>query len=315
MKETVKLEELLQIDPAREEKKIIHFLNESLGKLNRDGVVIGLSGGLDSSTCAYILKKALPKKKILALVLPEKNSQSLNIEHAKLVAQELDLETEEIDLTEILEKLGAYQLIPEDFSEKEKLESTLKRISKIIGTPHLFSFGFSFLYGEKRLPRRLLSKFLLPYISKIFAFAYTKVRVRMIVLYYQALLNNFALVGTTDKTEWTVGFFDKYGDSVCDLTLLRHLYKTQIRQLAGFLGVPQVIIEKPSSGDLIGDLANETLFGLTYEKLDAILFALENGFSEKQIIQLIGVSAKTIKIIKDTLENNKKRQNLPLVLE
>lgn len=310
------LEDFLKIDPTLEEQKIIAFLKRSLKDLNRNGAAIGLSGGLDSSTVAYLLKKALDKNKILALILPERDSDPKNIEHARLVAKTLDLEAIEINITEILEKIGVYKLMPERNLEKEKIESIITNLGKAINTPSLFTTGYSQIYGtQKGLIANIAAKFLSPYLGRFTAFAFPKVRLRMIFLYYYAMLKNFALVGTSDKSEWTIGFFDKYGDGAHDISPLRHLYKTQIRKLAEYIGVPKEIINKPSSGDLIAGLPNETLIGLTYEQLDQILYALDHKYLKSEIIKTLNTSPKILETIKLAIQTNKKIQSLPLALD
>lgn len=302
------LENFLKIDPAQEEQKIQAFLRSSLKDLNKNGAVIGLSGGLDSSTVAFILKKVLPKNKIFALILPERDSDPKNIEHARLVAKTLNLETIEINITEILEKIGVYKLMPEAHLGKEKIESIITNLGKAIKTPSLFTTGYSQIYGtQKGLLANIVSRFT--------AFAFPKVRLRMIFLYYYAMLKNFAVIGTTDKSEWTIGFFDKYGDGAHDISPLRHLYKTQIRKLAEYIGVPKEIIQKPSSGDLIAGLPNEVLIGLSYEKLDQILYGLDHKHPEEKIIKTVGISQKALESIKQAIQTNKKIQSLPLALD
>jgi len=112
---------------AQEDVKIRDFLESSLERLNRVDAVIGLSGGLDSSTCAYLLRRVLEKDKILALIMPERDSDPVNIEHARLVAKNLDLRIIETDLTEILEKIGIYKLVStKEASNSAGLEKLIK---------------------------------------------------------------------------------------------------------------------------------------------------------------------------------------------
>jgi len=155
-------EVLPKITSAQEDVKIRDFLESSLERLNRVGAVIGLSGGLDSSTCAYLLRRVLEKDKILALIMPERDSDPVNIEHARLVAKNLDLRIIEIDLTEILEKIGIYKLVStKEASNSAGLEKLIKNLTKLTRSSSLFSTGISLAYGMKeghlkRLAARLL---------------------------------------------------------------------------------------------------------------------------------------------------------------
>ena len=307
------LMEKLKINPQAETVKIEKFISTQLKDLGKDGVVLGLSGGLDSSVCAYLCTRVLRKDKILTIILPEKDNNPLNMEHAKLIAKTLQLPTKTISLTSFLEQIGVYKLFTdEERSNREKVEGLIKGLGKVLKTPSLFTTGMSFQYGGKfGLKEKVERKLLLPYSKKFLALTYAKVRLRMLLLYYYAALNNYLVIGTTDKTEWTVGFYDKYGDGANDITLLRHLYKTQIRQLASYLGVPKEIIQKPSSGDLIAKLPNEVIMGFTYEQLDQILYGLEKGMSDQNIAGEVGIDKGSVQTIKTAITIEQVKREMP----
>jgi NAD+ synthase len=121
------------------------------------------------------------------------------------------------------------------------------------------------------------------------------------------------LIGTTDKTEYTVGHYDVHGDGANDITLLRHLYKTQIKKLAQYIGVPKEITDKPSSGDLFGNLPNEVTFGISYEQLDNLLSAIERNRPEKELVKIVPL--KFVKDFKKSIEIAKLSRSLPLALD
>jgi NAD+ synthase len=143
------------------------------------------------------------------------------------------------------------------------------------------------------------------------AFMLGKLRLRMIMLYHHAALNNCLVAGTLDKSEWSIGFYDRYGDGACDLALLVHLYKTQIRALARHLGLPPRIVTKPSSGDLFRGTPNEALIGMSYEQLDAVLWGLERGLPEEEICMQVSVGLARVEEVCRAAQATRARDDLP----
>lgn len=135
----------------------------------------------------------------------------------------------------------------------------------------------------------------------------------MVYLYYQAWLNNYAVAGTLDKSEWSIGLFDPHGDGACDMAILRHLYKTQIKQLAISIGVPDEIIKKPSSGDIYGNVSWEYGMGMTYNQLDQVLYGLEHGYRRDQLTKIL--PEKAIRSIESGLKVANLIKSLPLHIE
>lgn len=305
---------LLKIDTHTEIEKIIRFIKEKVKQLNKDGVVLGLSGGLDSSTCAYLLTEALEKNKILGLILPERDSGKINMMHARMVAKNLGIKTTEIEISRVLDYIGVYKIGPDELKTKADVESIQKKkeISKIIlgAGKHLAFKRLAIMHGIDELP--LLLRPLGGVFYKNNAFSLTKVRTRMLHIYYYAWLHNYAVIGTLDKSEYSIGLFDPHGDGACDLAILRHLYKSQIKQLAIEIGVPMEITQKKSSGDLYGNEAWEDAMGMTYEQLDQILIGLEKGYPEEELMQII--DAKGIEAIKKGKEVSGLLRSLPIAL-
>ena len=313
-----KLVEKLKIDLKKESEKIENFISSEVERLGRDGVVIGLSGGLDSSTVAYLCKKVLGKEKILALILPEKDSNPRNIEDARIVAKELDLIRKEIDLTSFFEEIGIYTLSIEKISQDRKLIDDLisenrKLVDDFIKTSKELPSGFPNFYGKKNEFEDSIEKLFPGYTNEMAALITAKTRLRMIFLHYYAALNHYLVIGTSDKSEWNIGYYD--GDAIVQIQPLLHLYKTQIRQLASYLGVPKNIIEKTSSADLFGiGLPNEVLIGLSYELLDSILYGLDHQYSAKEIITLTGAKEEQIEAVVQLVAADKIRKSLPSFL-
>lgn len=300
----------MRINTRREVQKISQLLVGEMERLGRDGVVLGLSGGLDSSVCASICVTALGKKKVHTFILPERDSSQENVDHAHLIAQGLGLAPITIDITPLLEHIGVYQLIKKDTANNLTLiKKGIQWITNMSGNASAFGVGMSLLYGNRK--KNVLTKLAGKPLDAIHAFALSKVRTRMLVLYFHALQVNCLVVGTTDRSEWQIGFYDKYGDGACDIALLRHLYKNQIRDLARYLSLPECIINKPSSGDLAANLPNESAIGFSYEQLDAMLWGLEQQLPDQEIISQLGVHKKELAALKDLKRIAGLREGLP----
>jgi len=139
-----------------------------------------------------------------------------------------------------------------------------------------------------------------------------KHRVRMVLLYSYAEHQNLLVVGTANKTEFLTGFFVKYGDGAADIMPLLPLYKTQVRQLAKFLQVPEKIISKAPSPDLIPGITDEFAMGITYEKLDLVLIGLEANMEVEGIAETSRVSRKTIEYVRELGKRSEHMRKPPL---
>lgn len=310
------IREGLRIDAPQVAKDIEKFILSEVNRLGKRGVVLGLSGGLDSSACAYLCVHALGRDRVLTYILPERDSDPQSIIDAELVAQALGLKATHIDISPMLANLGVYDLIPKELAgDRNLIERGVRWITRLLFTSSVFSEGIALLYNtRKNFLLRLTRRFVWKPLSSIQAFVIAKVRQRMVTLYFHAMVNNCLVVGTTDRSEWSVGFYDPYGDGVSDVQLLRHLYKTQIRELAKYLGVPASIINKPSSADLAAGLPNEIAIGLTYEKLDAILWGMNHELAEKEIMAQAAVTHADLVAVQKAISLARLRESLPSML-
>ena len=310
------IKEGLYFDAAQAVSEIEQFIRSEVHRLGKRGVVLGLSGGLDSTTCAFLCVRALGRAHVLTYMLPERDTNAQNMADAELVTKTLGLKTIQINISSVLETLSVYDLVSsEQAGDRRLIERGIRWISGLSSTPSAFSEGIALLYNTKanfwlRMARWIFWKPL----GRIHAFAITKVRQRMVTLYFHAMVNNCLVVGTTDRSEWSVSFYDPYGDGASDVQLLRHLYKTQIRELAKYLGVPSRIVNKPSSGDLAAGLPNESAIGLTYEQLDSILWGMNHGLTEKEIVIQTSVTPADIGAVKKAISLARLRESLPSML-
>ena len=101
-----------------------------------------------------------------------------------------------------------------------------------------------------------------------------RARIRKNILYYYANSKNLSVLGSSDKSEYLIGYFTKFGDGAADILPIASLYKTQVREMARFLGIPDHIIQKKSSPNLWPNHSAESEIGASYEEIDAILYCI-----------------------------------------
>ena len=274
--------------------RISVFLKNFIEDNGYSGAVIGVSGGIDSAVVLALLSRILPKSKIRALILPERDSNPISSEHARLVCDKYGVDCEEIDITSILRSLGIYSLQPPakllPYSVKAKY--AMKKWKKYGSTYELDIHGSTDEDFRKGV-----------------AYYRSKHRVRMCKLYMEAERLGFTVVGTTNRTEWLTGFYVKWGDDATDVEPLLHLYKTEIFELARELNVPKEIIEKPPSPDLIPGITDEMALGMSYREIDEILMAMDEGRD------LLEFEKGKVDRVKKLLELGKKRNTRMVSLE
>ena len=298
------LEELkakMKIDPEKVALSLENFIREYTEKLEREGVILGLSGGIDSAVIAALCVRALGSKKTFALIMPEKDSKKEHTKDALNFAQELGIEAKLINITPYLEELGVYKLFPMD-----KLLSSGKLKGALVRKAYHFyerkTGKLPFLESLSGFKDKEYSS----YLAKGNAYYRAKHRLRMILLYLYGELENRLVVGTGNKSEYKIGYFVKHGcDDATDIMPLLNLYKTQVRELARYLNILARIIEKPPSPDVMPGLTNdEEVIRISYEKLDLILLALEKEWKVLDIVKNLGVKEDKVIYIKKLIHKS-----------
>ncbi|PLV59349.1 NAD(+) synthase [Thermotoga sp. KOL6] len=277
-------------------KELITFLKKAVEKLNRRGAVVGVSGGIDSAVVINLCVEALGNDRVFGLILPERDSSKDSVKDAISLCKQLKIDYQIRSITPILRKIGVYKLFPPRlfFPESVVRKYVMNKWSSLSKDP--FFDDLRNIGTEEFL--------------KGLAYYRIKHRVRMCFLYFEAEKRGYAVVGTTNKTEYLTGLYVKWGDESVDIEPIMHLYKTQVYELAKELDVPEKILKKPPSPDLIPGVTDEMAFGMSYAELDRILMKMVEGKD------LSGEDKRRVERVRTILKLAKTyRQSLPITFD
>ncbi len=292
--------DVLKIDPAQELEKLSKFIVDQVNVVfRRKGVVVGLSGGIDSAMISAVSVHALGKEKVVGLILPESESNPISSEFAFKHAQEMGIEHRRIDITPTVDSVVNYKwrdeflqkLIPE-YRPGYKYNISLPTDLLERDTFSFYMLQVQMPDGEIKKKRMSLDEF-----RAITSFANIKIRARMLHLYAEAERRNLLVVGTTNRTEFILGDFCKYGDGGTDIEPITHLYKNQIYQLSDYLKViPEIINRQPSPDTFSLPVTDqEFFFRISFDNLDHLLYAWENKISEGEAAKALDLSEDAVK--------------------
>ncbi len=289
--------ESILIDPAAETERIVSFLQKSVRHtLHRYGGVVGISGGVDSSLVLALCVRAFGTARVTAVMMPEKDSDPETERLSRLVAEHFGVDPILEDITPVLDGFGCYprrdeairRVFPEyDASAGYKAKIVLPQNLLEEDTLNVFSLAIITPQGEEKSQRLPLREYF-----QIVAASNFKQRTRMSMLYYHAELRNYAVIGTANKNEHDQGFFVKWGDGGVDLKPIAHLFKSQVYQLAEYLGVPEVIRSRPPTTDTYSapSTQQEFFFRLPFETMDLLWYAQEHDVPIQQVAQVMNLS-------------------------
>ena len=290
----------MKIDAEKLSVSLENFIAEYVDKLERDGIILGLSGGIDSAVVAALCKKAVGSDKVLALIMPDKDSKKDHVKDAENFAKNINITMRLIDISPILNKLDVYKLFAlNKYPLSSKLKDTLVKKA--------YNF-YESKTGESPFSASILGfkdKDYSSYLKKSNAYYRIKHRIRMVLLYLYGELENRLVVGAANKSEYKSGFFVKHGcDDAADIMPLLNLYKTQVRELSRYLDIPSEIINKAPSPDIIPGIIDEEAIGITYNQLDLILLALEKGWSIAELSEFLEVEEEKILYVEKLIQKS-----------
>lgn len=282
--------EILSIDCEAETDRIAKGMVEVVGrKLNRRGVVIALSGGVDSSVCAALAVRAFGSRKIFGLMLPETDSSGHSLTRAKQITDKFGIEYGIEDIAPALEALGCYRwrddAIRRVFPEYGKdWKNKIAIAGGRDGSFNFFKLVVQSPDGQLHEKRLALREYL-----QIVAATSFKQRTRKMVEYCHADRLNYAVIGTPNRLEYDQGFFVKNGDGAADLKPIAHLYKTQVYAMARYLGVPDEICNAAPTTDTysLQQGQDEFYFALSYDKMDIALWAFNNKVTTGELAEFL----------------------------
>ncbi len=290
---------------------IVRLRNEVAHVLKRKGAIVGISGGIDSSVTLALSVKAFGPDKVLGIMMPEHDSNPDSKLLALQLAVKFGVATVEEKMTEALAGFGCYRrrdeavksVVPAFDPEKDKFKIEIRQSIINMKLPPVFNVTVYFFDG------RVISKVLpLKAYLQIVAASNFKQRSRMSMLYYHAELNHYAVIGTPNKHEVKQGFFVKFGDGGADVMPIAHLFKTQVYELARFLGVPGEIIERtPTTDTYSAEQTQEDFFyQLPFEVMDLMWYGWENGYQPEEIASVMEYSIDEVISIFKSFERKMK---------
>lgn len=301
--------DILKLDSEKEVEKISNRLKQIMAKqLKRRGLVIGLSGGIDSSVTAALSVKTLGADRVLALQMPERHSAEETLQLSGIVADHFGIEKIHEDISGILEAVGCYRRY-DDAVQKVIPEYGDGWKSKIVIPSVLETKGFSLFSVVAESPDKTLIKKRLPLTAYLEIVAATnfKQRIRKMLEYYHADRLNYAVAGTPNRLEYDQGFFVKLGDGAADVKPIAHLYKSQVYQLAEYLGVPAEIRKRPPTTDTysLAQGQDEFYFSLSYDKMDLCLYGKNNHISTEEVGKILGLQADQVQRVYDDIDTKR----------
>ena len=290
--------DVLRIDPVQELKRLSEFVVDQVNTFRRTGVIVGLSGGIDSACMAAVAVHALGKEKVVGLVLPESESNPISSEYATKHAQALGIEHREIDITSTVDSVRKYSSRDEFIQKMIPEYKPGYRYNITLPTDLLERASFSFYRLQVQMPDgEIKSKRLRPEeFLTITSFANIKIRARMLHLYAEAERRSLLVAGTTNRTEYILGDFCKYGDGGTDIEPFTHLYKNQIYQLSDYLEVlPEIIDRQPSPDTFSLPVSDqEFFFRIAFDKLDYLLYAWEHEVPAVEAAQVLDLAEDAV---------------------
>ena len=301
--------QVLDLDYATETQRIAERLRQATARvLHKRGLVVAISGGVDSAVCAALAVRALGPERVFTLILPERDSASSSARHARTLAEQLGVRVETVDIAPALAAIGCYaardeavrRVLPA-YADDWRMKITIAGGSE----GRINHFNLIAQAPDGGLHERTLG--LAEYLQIVAATSF-KQRLRKTLEYYHADRLNYAVVGTPNRLEYDQGFFVKNGDGAADIKPIAHLYKTQVYGMARHLGLPDCVATATPTTDTysLAQGQDEFYFALPWAAMDLALWALEHDLPATQLAQALVISPAAAEAVYADIRNKRR---------
>ncbi len=300
---------VLDLDHAQETARIVAWLRESTARvLHRRGLVVAISGGIDSTVCAALAVQAVGAERVQCLILPERDSDDDSAARARILASHLGVRTETVDIAPTLAAIGCYaardaavRTVLADYDEGWKMKLVI--VGGAEGGINRFRLVARSPDGSMHERDLRLAEYL-----TIVAATNYKQRIRKTIEYFHADRLNYAVIGTPNRLEYDQGFFVKNGDGAADLKPIAHLYKSQVYAMARHLGLPERLCSAQPTTDTysLSQGQDEFYFALPYREMDLALWAVNHDIPAAMLAQALGIDTTRAQVVYDDIQNKRR---------
>lgn len=298
MSELVLHPDVFRMDEAAEAARIENCLVEAVKGRNCRGAVLGVSGGVDSALTVVLAARALGPERVLALVMPDRDSRPDAEEHARSLCSELGVRVIREEISDVLEALGCYrrrdaairQLVPA-FTDGHRVKIALRNDILVRDSVPTFTLTTETPGGDRETARMPAAVY-----RQVVAATNMKQRVRKTLEYLHAEQSHAVVLGTANRLEHELGFFVRGGDGLADVKPIAHLYKTQVYALASHVGVPSDILGAEPTTDTysLPQTQEEFYFGFPLQTVDLLLYASNNHIPAAHAAAALGFEREAI---------------------
>lgn len=294
------LEKSLEIDPGQWCSDIETFIRTKFIESKKDGILVTVSGGLDSSVAAALVTRAVGKEKVTGLMLPERFGNPQANRYGKLSIQQLDIRSKKIYINPVIRSLKISNLLLTFLGGRAFWQNQIERVKRKKGD-EVYKGYLKTLRGDR------VGTF-----QKYSAKINGRQRARLLYACKYAEDNNLLLVGATYKTERSVGLFAKFGiDDCADLIPFKNIYRSQILQIGQHIGIPTEILNRTPNPDMIPGVTDKyvSYLELSAPHVDLILLGLEYKMTPREIAEQINIREEKVLEIQEIVQLTDMQRN------